>query len=162
MHVGEIWCTGWENPSLGTVMKEHRRGRVGRAVLHRNSLSRPSSSTSMKNKGPHISVHKSGILFIPGHFINGNSSFLMTLKERHYLMYYAECLQFYVLSECVKFFSFFFTVPSCSFRDTWIISLWNLFSIWLLEKELCKWIHSILLQSSSQCCSWRMCYLNKN
>lgn len=108
MHVGEIWCTGWENPSLGMVMKEHRRGRVGRAVLHRNSLSpTPSSPTSMKNKGPHRSVHKSGILLIPGHFINSNSSFLMTLKQRHYLMYFTKCLQFYVLSECAKFFQFF-------------------------------------------------------
>lgn len=101
MHVGEIWCTGWENPSLGMVMKEHRRGRRGRAVLHRNSLSRPSSPTSMKNKGPHRAVHKSGIPFIPGHFINSNSSFLMTLKQRHCLMHCAECWRFYVLSERV-------------------------------------------------------------
>lgn len=131
MHVGEIWCTGWEDPSLRTVMKEHRRGRVGRAMLHRNSLSRPSLPTSMKNKGCHRSMHKFGILFIPGHIINSDSEFLMTLKQRHCLMYCLECLQFYVLSECVWFFSFlfFFTVPSCSFRDTWIISLCNLFSI---------------------------------
>lgn len=101
MHVGEIWCTGWEDPSLGTVMKEHRRGRVGRAVRHRNSLSRPSSPTSMKNKGPRRSVHASGILFIPGYIVNSDSDFLMTLKQRHYLMYCPECLQFYVLSECV-------------------------------------------------------------
>lgn len=110
-------ATGWVNPSLGTVMKEHRRGRVGRAVLHRNSLSRPSSPTSMRNKGPHRPMQKSGIPFIPVHFIDSNSSFLITLKERHCLMYCIECLQFYVLSECVPFFSFF-TVPSCSFRDT--------------------------------------------
>lgn len=158
MHVGEIWCTGWENPSLGMVMKERRRGvrgRRGRVVLHHNSLSKPSSPTSMKKTGPHWRVRESGVPFTPTlHLFNDFET------DRHLLMDSAKCLQLWFV-----WMSFIlrFLLPSAASEAKHLNNASEISSAyWLREKGLCKWIQSILLHSSVQWCSWRMCYLNKS
>lgn len=163
MHVAEIWCTGWENPSLGMVMKE--RGGRGTRTRTGCAASQFFVQTFVTN------VHEEdGASLVPAWnqgsvhsrtlFFNSNFALNDFKANRHFLVDSSKCLQLWFV-----WMSFFlgFLLPSAAseakhLNNASVISS----AYWLLEKGLCKWIQSTLLHSSVQCCSWRMCYLNKS
>lgn len=93
-------------------------------------------------------------------FFNSNFALNDFKANRHFLVDSSKCLQLWFV-----WMSFFlgFLLPSAASEAKHLNNASVISSVyWLLEKGLCKWIQSTLLHSSVQCCSWRMCYLNKS